>query len=200
MRSSTRLFTAASAAILSAVLAACGTPDPYGANNYPLTQLGAGTPYPNGRYPSQAGAIYPYGTYPSQAGTTYPYGTYPNQQAVAYVEYGRVTNVALVSAGTGPRPSRSAAGGVIGAIVGGLIGNQIGHGGGRDAATVLGAVGGAVVGSNIGRNTTYNAAYPVYRVTVQTDQGMLRTYDVNATGDLRAGDRVRIENGVIYLA
>ena len=29
---------------------------------------------------------------------------------------------------------------------------------------------------------------------------MMRTYDVNATGDLRPGDRVRIENGVIYLA
>jgi outer membrane lipoprotein SlyB len=28
----------------------------------------------------------------------------------------------------------------------------------------------------------------------------MRTYDVNATGDLRPGDRVRIENGVIYLA
>jgi hypothetical protein len=37
-------------------------------------------------------------------------------------------------------------------------------------------------------------------VTVQTDQGQMRTYDVNATGDLRPGDRVRIENGVIYLA
>ena len=200
MRASTRLFTAASAATLSAVLAACGTSDPYGANNYPVSPLAAGATYPYGTYPGQAGATYPYGTYPSQAGTTYPYGTYPNQQAVAYVEYGRVTNVSLVSAGTGSSPNRGAAGGVIGAIVGGLIGNQIGRGGGRDAATVLGAVGGAVVGSNIGRNTTYNAAYPVYRVTVQTDQGMLRTYDVNATSDLRPGDRVRIENGVIYLS
>jgi outer membrane lipoprotein SlyB len=68
---------------------------------------------------------------------------------------------------------------------------------------VLGATAGAVVGSNVGRNTApqaYNAQYPVYRVTVQTDQGVMRTYDVNATGDLRPGDRVRIENGVIYLA
>jgi hypothetical protein len=35
---------------------------------------------------------------------------------------------------------------------------------------------------------------------VQTDQGQMRTYDVSTTGDLRPGDRVRIENGVIYLA
>jgi len=27
---------------------------------------------------------------------------------------------------------------------------------------------------------------------------MFRTYDVPATGDLRIGDRVRVDNGVIY--
>lgn len=178
MRSPTRLLTAASAAILSVVLAACGTTDPYGPNNYPVSSANPGTTYPYGSYPS--------GTYPAQP--------------VAYVEYGRITNVAMVSAGTGQALNRSAAGGVIGAIIGGVLGNQIGRGGGRDVATVLGAGAGAVVGANVGRNSAYNAAYPVYRVTVQTDQGQLRTYDVNATGDLRPGDRVRIENGMIYLA
>ncbi len=181
MRSSLRQLTAASAVTLAAVLAACGAPDPYGPNNYPVSPLSS---------------TYPSGTYQSGA---YRAGTYP-AQPVAAVEYGRITNVSMVSAGSGPAPGRSAAGGVIGAIVGGLLGNQIGHGGGRDAATVLGAAGGAVVGSNIAANRSYNASYPVYRVTVQTDQGYLRTYDVNATGDLRTGDRVRIENGVIYLA
>jgi outer membrane lipoprotein SlyB len=171
MRTSTRLLSAASAVTLSAVLAACGTPDPYGPNNYPVS-----APAP---------------------GATYPYGTYPSQP-VAMVEYGRVMNVSMISAGTAT-PNRSAAGGVIGAIVGGLLGNQIGSGSGRAAATVLGAAGGAVVGSQAGRTMPY-AGYPVYRVTVQTDQGHIRTYDVNATGDLRPGDRVRIENGVIYLA
>jgi hypothetical protein len=39
---------------------------------------------------------------------------------------------------------------------------------------------------------------PVYRVTVDTDQGAVRYYDVPATGDLHIGDRVRIENGMIY--
>ena len=121
-------------------------------------------------------------------------------QPVANIEYGRVTNVSMVTAGTGPAPGRSAAGGVIGAIVGGVLGNQIGSGTGRTAATVVGATAGAVVGSNVARASSYNAAYPVYRVTVQTDQGYVRNYDVNTTGDLRLGDRVRIENGVIYLA
>lgn len=175
MRSTQRLLTAASAVTLSAVLAACGTPDPYGPNNYPVSSA-------------------------SQA-ATYPYGTYPGQP-VAAVEYGRVMNVSLISAGTGPAPTtRSAAGGVIGAIVGGLLGNQIGSGSGRAAATVLGAGVGAVAGAQAGRAMpSHNAAYPVYRVTVQTDQGIVRTYDVNATADLRVGDRVRVENGVIYLA
>ncbi|MCM2252197.1 MAG: glycine zipper 2TM domain-containing protein [Ramlibacter sp.] len=176
MRATTRHLFAASAVVLSAALAACGTYDPYGPNNYPVSST----------------STYSYGTQ--------PYGSYPSQP-VAAVEYGRVLNVSMVSAGTGPAPGRSAAGGVIGAIVGGLLGNQIGSGGGRAAATVLGATAGAVVGSQAaGRTAPYNAAYPVYRVTVQTDQGHVRTYDVNATGDLRPGDRVRIENGIIYLA
>lgn len=124
---------------------------------------------------------------------------------VPVVEYGRVTNVSLVS-GTpvaSDTHARNVAGTAIGAIVGGLLGNTVGHGVGRAAATVLGAGVGAAAGSNIARSTapnTYATANPVYRVDVQTDQGVMRSYDVSATGDLRVGDRVRIENGVIYLA
>jgi outer membrane lipoprotein SlyB len=56
------------------------------------------------------------------------------------------------------------------------------------------------VGNRIANANSYPAGSPVYRVSVQTDNGYLRTYDVSATGDLRPGDRVRIENGVIYLS
>jgi len=172
MRSSTRFFSLASATVVAAALTACGTPDPYGPNNYPVSQ-----PAP---------------------GATYPYGTYPAQQ-VGVVEYGRITNVTLVSQGT--RQSGSTAGTLLGAVVGGALGNQIGSGGGRAAATILGAFGGAAVGNRLsGGPPAYNTAGPVYRVSVQTDSGQFRTYDVSATGDLRPGDRVRIENGVIYLA
>jgi outer membrane lipoprotein SlyB len=185
MIKSTRLVPLASAMALAAALSACGTSDPYGPNNYPVSPVS-----------SVDTRTYPAGSY--------PYGTYPvQQQPVGYVEYGRVTNVSLISPGTSNvTPNRSAAGTVIGAVVGGLLGNQIGHGGGRAAATVLGATAGAVVGNNIANNNAprYNASYPVYRISVQTDQGAYRTYDVNGTGDLRAGDRVRIENGVIYMA
>jgi outer membrane lipoprotein SlyB len=171
MQTSKRLFTLASTAALAAGLAACGSYDPYGPNNYPV----------------------------SQAPATAPYGTHPSQP-VGYVEYGRVTNVSLLRPATASGGG-SAAGTVLGAVVGGALGNQIGSGSGRAAATILGAVGGAVVGGRLtAPPPNYATTGPVYRISVQTDQGHMRTYDVSATGDLRPGDRVRIENGVIYLA
>jgi outer membrane lipoprotein SlyB len=168
----TRLLSLAGAATLAVTLTACGSVDLYGNNNYPT----------------------------SQAPASYPSGTY--SQAPVGVEYGRVTNVSLVSGTPGASSGRNVAGTAIGAIVGGLLGNQVGGGSGRTAATVLGAVGGAVAGNQIAKRSdgTYATNNPVYRIEVQTDSGQMRTYDVAATGDLRPGDRVRIENGVIYLA
>ena len=108
--------------------------------------------------------------------------------------------VSVSSPASAPLRPNSTAGTLLGAVVGGALGNQIGHGGGRAAATILGAVGGAAVGNRLSGGNTYNTTGPVYRVSVQTDNGQYRTYDVSATGDLRPGDRVRIENGVIYLS
>ena len=79
-----------------------------------------------------------------------------------------------------------------------VLGNQIGRGGGRAAATVLGGVAGAAVGSQIARNSQGVTTQAGYRITMQTDHGQMRTYEVPATGDLRVGDRVRVDNGVIY--
>lgn len=171
-----RFLPLAGAATLAAALTACGSVDLYGQNNYP----------------GPAPVTYPSGTY-SQPSATYG-------QPVAAVEYGRVTNVSLISGTARPSRGSGVAGAVIGGIIGGLLGNQVGGGTGKTAATVLGAAGGAVVGSNIARRSdgTYATNDPVYRVEVQTDQGAMRVYDVAATGDLRPGDRVRIENGVIY--
>ena len=70
---------------------------------------------------------------------------------------------------------------------------------GKPFGEALGAVvAGAVLGSQIARNQSGATTMPGYRVTVQTDQGLMRTYEVSATGDLRVGDRVRVDNGVIY--
>lgn len=188
MNANIRLLSIAGAATLVGALSACSSPvDLYGQEGaYPPVTPTAST------YPTP---------YPGTANPTVA------QAPVAAVEYGRVTNVSLVSGtpvAAAPTQGRSLAGTAIGAIVGGLLGNQIGGGSGRTAATVLGAVGGGIAGNRIAQNTapggTVATTNPVYRVEVQTDQGYMRTYDVSTTGDLHVGDRVRIENGVIYLA
>ena len=178
------LASIASVTVLAATLAACGTVDPYGPNNYPM---GSTTT----TYPSS----YPSSSYPS----TYPNAVVTNNM----IEFGRVSNIELVQAASGGSSGNNTAGTLIGGAVGAVLGNQIGSGSGRTAATVLGAVGGAVVGNQIAKNRdgSYNSPTgAVYRISVQTDNGQWRSYDVSATGDLRVGDRVRIDNNVLYRA
>lgn len=134
-------------------------------------------------------ATYP-ASYPSTTTSAYP------TTAPVSLEYGRVTNIEMFQGGTA-RSGVNVPGALIGGVAGAVLGNQVGGGSGRDAATVLGGVAGAAVGSQVGRSSGGTTA-PVYRVSIQTDQGAMRVYDVPATGELRIGDRVRVENGVIY--
>lgn len=132
-------------------------------------------------------------TYPS---SSYPSSSYPAQYPQGnYTEFGRVSNVEVLR--TSEPGKGSGLGAVIGGVAGAVVGRQIGGGSGRDAATVVGAVGGAVAGNAIekSRNTTVRETY---RISIQLDNGSTRAYDVPAHGDLRVGDRVRIENGQIY--
>ena len=110
-------------------------------------------------------------------------------------EYGRVADIQYYAGGVS-RSGPNVPGAILGAVAGAALGNQVGHGSGRAAATVLGGAAGAAVGSQVGGSTVTTDA--VYRVTVQMDNGAMRYYDVPASGDLRIGDRVRIDNGVIY--
>jgi outer membrane lipoprotein SlyB len=222
------LLPLAVAAALTAGLAGCATnADPYGPNNYPVSDINnnpAGTafvePSTTTTYVAPAGVttyvapgttttyVAPNGattTYVAPAGTTayVAPGTTTVTPAQTYVvpsiEYGRVTNVALVQPGTRASGANAAVGTVAGGVVGGVLGNTIGAGAGRAVATVLGAVAGAAVGNNLATRSTYgNYAGPVYRVWVATDSGVMRTYDVGAT-NVRPGDRVRIDNGVMYM-
>ena len=138
---------------------------------------------------------------PSTAGSAYP-NEYPPRSAVGTapvsLEYGRITSIEYLPAGTQAATGPNVVGAVVGGVAGAVLGHQVGGGRGRDAATVLGGVAGAAAGSQVGRDAQGMTTAPGYRVTVQTDQGVMRTYEVNATGDLRVGDRVRIENNVIY--
>lgn len=183
MREQTRLAKLAVLGLTAASLAAC--------SSYPLDQPSAG-------YPTQT---YPTATYPAQQ--PYPQAqTYPAQPGVAQgTLWGRVTNIEYVQPGqAAPGGSPNILGAVVGGVAGAVLGRQVGGGSGRDAATVIGGLGGAAVGSQVGRDRAggTTATAPAYRVTVVTDQGVSRMYEVAATGDLRVGDRVRIDNGVIY--
>ena len=138
-------------------------------------------------------------------GTTTPVATYPTYPTttvttvpVAGVEYGRVTNIEFMPAGSTMSGGPNILGAVVGGAAGALLGNQIGGGSGRSAATVLGGVAGAVIGSQVARNQQGMTTAPGYRITMMTDQGMTRVYEVPATGDIRVGDRVRVDGGVIY--
>jgi outer membrane lipoprotein SlyB len=119
--------------------------------------------------------------------------------APSALEFGRITSIEYVPAGAAAVGSPNVIGAVVGGVAGAVLGRQIGGGSGRDAATVLGGVAGAVVGSQVGREQPITTTTsPTYRIAVLTDQGLMRTYEVPATGELRVGDRVRVENNVIH--
>ncbi|MGH6640113.1 MAG: glycine zipper 2TM domain-containing protein [Polaromonas sp.] len=139
------------------------------------------------------GTTAPGASYPS---SSYPTSSYPAQHPQSsYVEYGRVSNVEVLR--TQEQGKGTGVGAVLGGVAGAVVGHQIGGGRGRDAATVIGAVGGAVAGHAIekGQSTTVRETY---RVSVQLDNGVFRAYDVPSYGELRIGDRVRIENNLLY--
>ena len=130
--------------------------------------------------------------YPTSSTSSYPASTYPNQSAQGnYVEYGRVNNIEVLR--SQGQTQGSGLGAVLGGVTGALVGSQIGGGNGRTAATVVGAVGGAVAGNAIEKNRSAGGPES-YRVSVQLDNGGMRAYEVSSPGDLRLGDRVRIEN------
>ena len=82
-----------------------------------------------------------------------------------------------------------------GAVVGGLLGSQVGSGSGRTAATVAGAVGGGVVGRNIERNARRSQRYEV--VVRYSGNGATQTLQFDNDPGFRAGDAVRVNNGVL---
>lgn len=134
----------------------------------------------------------------------YETGRYPYQpapppapmQPASYVEYGRIANIEVIqSQSSGAAPT--GVGAVAGGVLGGVAGHQIGNGRGNTAATIAGAVGGALLGNAVEANNNAPRVYQSYRVSVQTDSGAYRAFDVPSPGDLRIGDRVRIDNGQI---
>jgi outer membrane lipoprotein SlyB len=131
----------------------------------------------------------PMSSYPSNS---YPAATYPNQNPQGnYAEYGRISNIEFLR--SQGQAQGSGLGAVLGGVAGALVGSQIGGGNGRTAATVVGAFGGAVAGNAIEKNRSAGGP-DSYRISVQLDNGGTRAYEVPSSGELRIGDRVRIEN------
>jgi len=89
----------------------------------------------------------------------------------------------------------SGVGVVGGAVAGGVLGSQVGHGDGRKLATVIGAVGGAVAGNEIEKRVKSSKSY---EITVRFEDGSSRVISEPESTAWRAGDRVRVVNGVIH--
>lgn len=115
-----------------------------------------------------------------------------NQDGVYYSGYGVVQSIELVRQGN----SSIGFGTIAGAVVGGVVGNQVGSGRGNTAATVIGAAGGAYVGHELEKRQQQQQA-DAYRINVRMDDGSYQAPMQSTSAGLRAGDRVRIENGVV---
>lgn len=111
-----------------------------------------------------------------------------------YVAYGQVRSIEAI--GSGAEAPRGG-GAVVGGIVGAIVGRQFADGRrGENVGTVVGAVGGALIGNEIEKNARRDAN--AVRVNVSLDGGGARSFDFKAIGDLRVGDRVRIEGNQLY--
>ncbi|MDP2808997.1 MAG: glycine zipper 2TM domain-containing protein [Rhodocyclaceae bacterium] len=91
----------------------------------------------------------------------------------------------------------SGLGAVAGGVIGGVLGNQVGKGSGRDLATVVGIVGGAVAGNEIEKSQKKNVRYDI---VVRMDDGGTRTVSSHVQPAWRAGERVKVSNGVLMAA
>lgn len=126
----------------------------------------------------------------------------PRQQAVGDArapvrnpqQFGNVSGIEVV-----PMASRSSgAGTVLGAVIGGVLGNQVGGGTGRAVAAGAGVIGGAVVGNAMEQRQHSAGGNDYYRVSIRFDDGAMGHFDYQRIDDLRVGDRVKIEGGLIY--
>ena len=137
-------------------------------------------------------------TNPASTATTTAAGgtgtTEPQQVAVAHCsDCGVVESIHTVThkgEGTG-------IGAVGGAVVGGVLGNQIGEGTGKRIARIGGAVLGGFAGNEVEKRARSETSY---EISVRMDDGSIRTVSQKSAPSWQQGQRVRVDNGVIYSA
>jgi outer membrane lipoprotein SlyB len=119
------------------------------------------------------------------------YGRYGYGQQ-AGVEFGRVHHIQAMSG----YQANSGGGALLGGVIGAIVGRQFGNSSqGKANGTFAGAVGGVLIGNEIERQNRENRGYgrDGLVVSIALDHGGLREFAVPSVGDLRIGDRVRIE-------
>ena len=105
---------------------------------------------------------------------------------------GTIESIDMVRSGS----QTSGGGALLGGAVGALAGHQIDHGNHKAAATLFGAVAGALIGNQVEKQRS--GAQDVYRVSVRFDNGAQRSFDYAQLGDIRVGDRVRVDGDQVY--
>ena len=112
----------------------------------------------------------------------------------AAVSYGVVRSIDAVAAASDQPPGGGA---VVGGIIGAVVGRQFADSNsGKNVGTVAGAVGGALIGNEVEKNVRRDQQG--VRVNVQLDRGGVRSFEFKSIGDLRVGDRVRIDGNQLY--
>ena len=89
----------------------------------------------------------------------------------------------------------SGAGAVGGAVVGGVVGHQVGEGDNRKIGAVVGAVAGGLLGNEIEKEVRTTKSFDV---TVRFDDGSSRVISEATASAWRAGDKVKVINGVLH--
>lgn len=124
----------------------------------------------------------------SSSGTAYP--------ANVYSGYGVVQSIELVKQGSGGiGGSGIGIGTIAGGVIGGVLGSQVGQGRGQTAAAIGGAAAGAYAGHELEKRQQQTA--DAYKFTIRMDDGAYQTLTQSTSDNLRVGDRVKIENGVM---
>jgi outer membrane lipoprotein SlyB len=123
-------------------------------------------------------------------GTSYP------QNSGVYTQYGMVQSIDLVQQATSGN-NNPGVGTIAGALIGGVLGHQVGSGDGNTAATVLGAAGGAYAGRQIEKNNQNQQTVNAYRFNLRMENGSYLSVTQTTNPDIRVGDRVQLDNGVV---
>ncbi len=110
--------------------------------------------------------------------------------AVAEVEYGYVDRVELCATGN---DAPVGVGTLLSGTASGILGEPTGRRADLDAAMMAAAPPSDIaVGNEIGQNNRVDSTR--YRIVVRLDSGVIMTVEDKRSTDLRAGDRVRVEN------